>query len=142
MPNVAFAIGVMSMKSATELVASYFEPQPGNPSRASWTASVLAILIFLNLLAVVLESIDGVNNRFATEFFLFECFSIFFFTVEYIAMYSTVKKKIEKHSNKKNSVANLLFTPSIDSNTTAKRFRNIKIASTDAVQLARLGLPG
>ena len=85
MPNVAFAIGVMSMRSATELVASYFEPEPDNPSRASWTASVLALLIFLNLLAVVLESIDSVNSRFATEFFLFECFSIFFFTVEYIA---------------------------------------------------------
>ena len=85
MPNVAFAIGVMSMRSATELVASYFEPQPDNPSRASWTASVLALLIFLNLLAVVLESIDSVNSRFVTEFFLFECFSIFFFTMEYIA---------------------------------------------------------
>ena len=85
MPNVAFAIGVMSMRSATELVASYFEPEPDNPSRASWTASVLALLIFMNLLAVVLESIDDINSRFATEFFLFECFSIFFFTVEYIA---------------------------------------------------------
>lgn len=55
-----------------------------NPGRANWTASILALLIFLNLLAVVLESIEEVNSQFATEFFLFECFSIFFFTLEYI----------------------------------------------------------
>jgi voltage-gated potassium channel len=72
------------MRTRLELVASYFEPQMENPGRANWTASILALLIFLNLLAVVLESIDRVNIKFATEFFLFECFSIFFFTLEYI----------------------------------------------------------
>jgi voltage-gated potassium channel len=72
------------MRTRLELVASYFEPQMKNPGRANWTASILALLIFLNLLAVVLESIEEVNSQFATEFFLFECFSIFFFTLEYI----------------------------------------------------------
>jgi voltage-gated potassium channel len=72
------------MKTRLEIVASYFEPQMENPGRANWTASILALLIFLNLLAVVLESIEEVNSQFATEFFLFECFSIFFFTLEYI----------------------------------------------------------
>lgn len=72
------------MKTRLEIVGSYFEPQMENPGRANWTASILALLIFLNLLAVVLESIEEVNSQFATEFFLFECFSIFFFTLEYI----------------------------------------------------------
>lgn len=44
----------------------------------------LLVLIFINILALLLESVPGINARFAELFQLVEIFSIIIFTVEYI----------------------------------------------------------
>lgn len=52
-----------------------------------WTRRVdifLIVLITLNVLAVVLESVAAIEARFATAFYLFEIFSVSVFTVEYL----------------------------------------------------------
>jgi|TARA_X000000950_G_scaffold76226_1_gene95471 voltage-gated potassium channel len=44
----------------------------------------LSILIFLNLLAVCLESISSLGETYQRQFFLFEMFSVIVFAVEYL----------------------------------------------------------
>jgi voltage-gated potassium channel len=52
-----------------------------------WSARVdlaLAILILANLIAVVLESIEPLNNRYGSYFSAFELFSVSIFVIEYL----------------------------------------------------------
>lgn len=44
----------------------------------------LISLITLNVLAVILESVTFISNKFSTEFFLFELFSVIVFTLEFL----------------------------------------------------------
>jgi voltage-gated potassium channel len=44
----------------------------------------LAMLILANLIAIILESLDSLNSRFATYFTAFELFSVIVFTIEYV----------------------------------------------------------
>jgi len=41
-------------------------------------------LIFLNLLAVILETVPSLSNKFSTEFKIFEIFSVIVFSIEYL----------------------------------------------------------
>ncbi|MFZ6013359.1 MAG: ion transporter, partial [Bacteroidota bacterium] len=53
---------------------------------------VLIIIIILNIMAILLDSVEEIRNDYATFFRNFEIFSIFFFTLEYIArIYSIVE---------------------------------------------------
>ena len=44
----------------------------------------LSILIFLNLLAVCLESISSLGETYQRQFFMFEIFSVLVFAIEYL----------------------------------------------------------
>lgn len=46
--------------------------------------SFIVLLISLNILALVLESVDGINARLDAWFFWFEIFSVGVFTIEYL----------------------------------------------------------
>ena len=44
----------------------------------------ILVLISLNVLAIMLESVDSINERFGNELRTFELISVLIFTVEYI----------------------------------------------------------
>ena len=48
-------------------------------------ARALAVLLFLNVVAVVLESVESIGNKYDDAFFWFELVSVVIFTIEYIA---------------------------------------------------------
>ncbi|MFD2034669.1 ion transporter [Belliella marina] len=55
------------------------------PGDTSWYFDIFIItLIILNVLAIVLESIEHVRLQYQTQFDIFEIFSVVIFTVEYI----------------------------------------------------------
>ncbi|MFZ2905725.1 MAG: ion transporter [Cyclobacteriaceae bacterium] len=59
---------------------------------------VLVIIITLNILLILLESIPEVYSEYRVPFDRFEFFSVIFFTVEYLArIYSIVEKKKYEH---------------------------------------------
>ena len=45
---------------------------------------MLLLLILVNVMAIVLESVDSLGNEYKTLFFTIEMVSILIFTVEYI----------------------------------------------------------
>jgi len=45
----------------------------------------LVLLIFLNVIAIALESVSSLLADYQQQFFLFEAFSVIIFTVEYVA---------------------------------------------------------
>ncbi len=47
--------------------------------------NALIVLISLNVLAIMLESVDSIYQIYKTEFFIFELFSVVVFTIEYLA---------------------------------------------------------
>jgi len=54
--------------------------------RPSRTLNLLLILLIsLNVIAIILESVDSIHNRFEQAFWVFEVFSVGIFTVEYLA---------------------------------------------------------
>ena len=52
-----------------------------------WTSKlcdfVILVLVFLNIVAVVLESVSSLNAKYAAQFALFELVSVILFSVEY-----------------------------------------------------------
>lgn len=55
------------------------------PGDLSWYFDIFIItLIILNVLAIVLESIQSLRQQYETTFFLFEMISVIVFTIEYI----------------------------------------------------------
>ena len=44
----------------------------------------LFILILLNVLAVCLESVQNIGNKYEKSFYYFEMFSVFIFGIEYL----------------------------------------------------------
>jgi voltage-gated potassium channel len=64
--------------------------RPGDRLSRAFNVSILS-LIFLNVAAVIIESIDGIRLKYGIFFRIFEVFSIIVFTIEYIArMWSCV----------------------------------------------------
>lgn len=56
-----------------------------NPGDLSWWFDVVLIsLIVLNVLSIVLESVDTLHIKYASFFYYFEIISVMFFTVEYL----------------------------------------------------------
>lgn len=51
----------------------------------SWCFDVfIIVLIILNVVAIILESIESLRQQFQNEFYYFELFSVIIFTIEYI----------------------------------------------------------
>lgn len=54
-------------------------------SQAGRTVEVcLLILIFINIFALILESVPAIHARYGNFFFMFEFFSVMIFTIEYV----------------------------------------------------------
>lgn len=58
----------------------------------------IIILIFLNVVAIILETIEKLSLQFSAFFRIFEIFSVIIFTIEYVLRVwsSTVNPKYEK----------------------------------------------
>ena len=63
--------------------------------RAAWVFSwVITALVLLNVLGVVLESVPHLNHQYSQAFALFEIFSVFFFSLEYLLrLWTAVENK-------------------------------------------------
>jgi voltage-gated potassium channel len=58
--------------------------RPGDKASRRFDMFILA-LIGLNVVAVMLQSVEAIQNRFAWPFFLFELVSVIVFSIEYLA---------------------------------------------------------
>lgn len=59
----------------------------------------LLALIGLNVLAIILESVNTIYSQFSTAFFWFEVFSVTVFTIEYLVRLWTIVEKRTKSGN-------------------------------------------
>lgn len=59
----------------------------------------LLALIGLNVLAIILESVNTIYSQFSTAFFWFEVFSVTVFTIEYLSRLWTIVEKRTKSGN-------------------------------------------
>lgn len=80
-------------------------------SGASWYFDItLTILILLNAIAIVLESVQSIHEPFKEWFHLFELVSIIFFSIEYVLrIWSCVE--FEKFKNPVSGRIKFIFTP-------------------------------
>ncbi len=76
--------GRSASSSWRELAFQLLERSPDARSLSRIVDSCLVILILLNVVAVLLESIESVGLAFADEFRLFEIFSVAVFSIEYV----------------------------------------------------------
>ena len=67
-----------------ELLDVSEDPQSG-VADWDWVDVILLVLILLNVLAVILETVQSLQLRFSTAFWAFEVFSVGVFSVEYAA---------------------------------------------------------
>ena len=51
---------------------------------SQYVDTALFILILLNIIAVCLESIQDIGNKYQKSFYYFEMFSVFIFGIEYL----------------------------------------------------------
>ena len=66
-----------------DLLEVTYDPDHGSPI-IDWYDTSLAVLIVLNVVAVVLESVEPIGRAFGSYFYAFEVFSVAIFTVEYV----------------------------------------------------------
>ena len=65
----------------------------------------LLILISLNILSVILETVDNLFNQYKTTFLYFEFFSVSIFTIEYISrLWSCVTEKFDNETDFKRRI--------------------------------------
>ncbi len=70
--------------SARQTLYRFFEAPVPRGSRVRLLRLSIQLLIVLNILAVVLESIDELQQTYQWQFHLFESISVAFFTIEYL----------------------------------------------------------
>jgi voltage-gated potassium channel len=56
---------------------------PGDHIAQAFSSGVM-LLIVLNVTAIILDTVEGYHDKYGSFFFIFECFSIAMFTVEYV----------------------------------------------------------
>ncbi len=72
---------MISRKRTAELL----QPHRIGDKASRWVNHTIIALILLNVLAIVIESLPSVRDRWITEFWYFEIFSVSLFTLEYLA---------------------------------------------------------
>ncbi|MCH8537743.1 MAG: ion transporter [Alkalimonas sp.] len=65
------------------IVAQWLEPSCEHNKRYLWVDLALILLIGLNIIALILQSIESIDHVYHRHFFYFEIFSIVVFTLEY-----------------------------------------------------------
>ncbi|WP_333609138.1 ion transporter [Arsukibacterium sp.] len=66
-------------------IAQWLEPSSEHDKRYLWVDIGLILLIGLNIIAMILQSIESIDQRYNSQFFYFELFSVSIFTLEYAA---------------------------------------------------------
>lgn len=65
--------------------ARLLEQTPGRGNPGYWFNLLLILLITLNVVAIILESVDWMYKAYHQQFWYFELFSVAIFTIEYLA---------------------------------------------------------
>ena len=81
------------------------EPGEENDSNSKKVDIFLLVLISLNILSVILETVDSLFNQYKVTFQYFEFFSVLVFTVEYLArLWSCVTEKFDNETDLKRRI--------------------------------------
>ena len=90
------------------------EPGAENDSLSKKVDIFLLSLISLNILSVILETVDSLFLRYKLYFHIFEIFSVFIFTIEYFArVWSCINQNIQNESNAKIRIKYIFSLPAI-----------------------------
>ena len=73
-----------SKEIAEKKIKSYLEKNGSHDKTSLYTDIFLISLILLNIVAVLLETVDSIYNQYKIQFLIFERLSTFIFLVEYI----------------------------------------------------------
>jgi voltage-gated potassium channel len=71
----------------------------GHSKKSKIMNSSIAVLIIINITAVILDSYKNIDKAFSTEFYYFEVFSIIVFSIEYLLRVISVPCKYEGKYN-------------------------------------------
>lgn len=75
------------------------EPSINGSSASRAIEFLLIVLIFLNIVAILLESVKAINDEYASLFQAFETFSVTIFTIEYgLRIWTSVENPKYRHS--------------------------------------------
>lgn len=98
MPNFDQTLYAIKMRTLRKKIHDILEVSP-NKKGMSWYFDIsLTLLIALNGVAIVLESIQGVNEKYEIFFDWFEIISITFFSIEYVLrIWAAVEIEKYKH---------------------------------------------
>ena len=89
------------------------EPAKDNDLQSKCVDIFLLILIFLNVLTVILETVDELFFRYNKFFKIFEYFSVFIFSIEYLARFWSCIEDTGNNSNTKVRLKYLFSFPAI-----------------------------
>lgn len=76
---------MLTQKRVWEIVETAGEIDGKRDTQSHLVDVAVLALIFLNVLAVIVDSVEAVNARFGGYFYAFEVFSVAVFTLEYVA---------------------------------------------------------
>jgi voltage-gated potassium channel len=82
----------------------------GHTKKSKIINSSIAVLIILNIIAVILDSYKNINKVFSNEFYYFEAFSIIVFSIEYLLRVISSPCKYEGKYNPLN-IGRYIITP-------------------------------
>lgn len=81
-------------------------------SKSKHLNSLLIALILINVIAVILESDNEISDKYSTQFALFEIFSVFIFSIEYlIRVWSCIEDQRFKHTPPLKTRLHYLISP-------------------------------
>lgn len=66
-------------------IARLLDSEPSAQHYGPWLNHFIVLLIALNLIAIVIESVASIHQQYRAEFWAFEVFSVSIFTLEYLA---------------------------------------------------------
>ena len=88
----------MNKKSLRKRIWEILEKGNSNDKVSFYTDIFLITLIILNIIAVLLETVDSIYSKYALEFLIFERFSTAIFLIEYILrIWVCVEEKIKSN---------------------------------------------
>ncbi|MEH6616472.1 MAG: ion transporter [Porticoccus sp.] len=95
-------------KRASEIIS----PERPNDNRSRWFDYGLISLIILNVISVVVGSIDEVYQQYEAELYCFEVFSVIVFTIEYVARFwSCVDASTNGSASPRKARLRYMFSP-------------------------------
>jgi voltage-gated potassium channel len=101
----------MEKQGIRHRLAILLEPKPDQSPLGKGIDLILALLIFLNVVAVIIATVPEIGNKYEQHFEWFNIFSVLIFTLEYtLRMWTCIELDDSKVSNLKKRL-NYMFSP-------------------------------